>query len=366
MKKIKLNIGMVALLFPAILFLQSCEENVKKPEEKVKYVIPDTLLRTLVIDTVNQCPLQNALSLTGMVDFDQDKQVSIFSLVSGNVKDIKVQLGDYVTAGQVLATVKSSEMAGYSNNLVIAETNVTSTKKQLEANNELYKNGLASILDVTTAQANYDQAKSALETAKKILKINSDNVNGEYVIKSPISGFIVQKNITNNTTVRPDNGTSLFTVSDLKDVWVQANVYEANIEKVHLGDPVEVKILSEPDKVFIGKVDKILNVLDPSSKVIKVRVVLQNPDYILKPDMYASVIVSNSAGKEALCVPSSALVYEASRYYVLVYKGGGNADITPVDVLNKLGDKTFISSGVNAGDKVIASSALQIYSELNN
>ena len=120
MKKIKLNIGMVALLFPAILFLQSCEENVKKPEEKVKYVIPDTLLRTLVIDTVNQCPLQNALSLTGMVDFDQDKQVSIFSLVSGNVKDIKVQLGDYVTAGQVLATVKSSEMAGYSNNLVIA------------------------------------------------------------------------------------------------------------------------------------------------------------------------------------------------------------------------------------------------------
>jgi len=366
MKKKKLSIRFVALILSGLFLFQSCEEKAKKPEEKVKYIIPDSLLRTLTIDTVQNCPLQNALALTGMVDFNQDKQVNIFSLVSGNVKDIKVQLGDYVNAGQVLAIVKSSEMAGYSNNLVIAETNVTSTKKQLDANNELYKNGLASILDVTTAQANYDQAVSALETAKKILKINSDNVNGEYVIKAPISGFVVQKNITNNTTVRPDNGTALFTISDLKDVWVQANVYEANIEKVHLGDPAEVKILSEPDKVFTGKVDKILNVLDPSSKVIKVRVVLQNPDYILKPEMYASVVVSNSAGKEALCIASSALVYETSRYYVLVYKGNGNADITPVEILNKLGSKTFISSGVHAGDMVIASSALQIYRELNN
>ena len=356
----------LVLVFSALLFLQSCEENPKKPEEKVKYTIPDTLLRTLTIDTVQKCPLKNALSLTGMVDFNQDKQVNIFSLVSGNVKDIKVQLGDYVTAGQVLAVVKSSEMAGYSNNLVIAQTNVTATKKQLDANNDLYKSGVASVLDVTTAQTNYDQALSALETAKKILKINSDNVNGEYIIKSPISGFIVQKNVSNNTAVRPDNGTNLFTITDLKDVWVQANVYEANIEKVHLGDSVEVKILSEPDKVFRGKVDKILNVLDPASKVIKVRVVLQNPELILKPEMYASVVVSNSAGREALCVPSSALVYEASRYYVLVYKGNGNADITPVEILNKLGGKTFISSGVNAGDRVIATSALQIYSELNN
>jgi len=366
MQKTKLIVGIGILLFSSALFFQSCSESAKKPEEKVKYVIPDSLLHTLRIDTVQKCPLVNALRLTGMVDFNQDKQVSIFSLVSGIVEDVKVQLGDYVTSGQVLAVVKSSEMAGYSNNLVIAETNVTATKKQLDANKELYKSGLASILDVTTAQTNYDQATSALDMAKKILKINGNNDKGNYVIKSPVSGFIVQKNITNNTTVRADNGTALFTVSDLKEVWVQANVYEANVEKVHLGDNVEVRILSEPDKVFKGRVDKILNVLDPTSKVIKVRIVLENPDYILKPQMYASVLVSNSAGQQALCVPSSALVYETSRYYVLVYKGNGNADITPVEVLNTLGDRTYLKSGVQEGDMVIGSLALQIYSELNN
>jgi len=357
----------VALALSFVFAMQSCSEPVKKPEEKVKYVIPDTILRTLVIDTVKYGPVENAIRLTGMVDFDQDKQVNIFSLVSGNITDINVQLGDYVSAGQVLGVVKSSEMAGYSNSLIIAQTNLTATKKQLDATTDLYKSGLASSLDVTTAQMNYDQAKSAVETAKRVLKINGNNENGEYVIKAPISGFIVQKNVTNNTAVRTDNGTSLFTISDLKDVWVQANVYEANIEKVHIGDSVDVKILSEPDKVFRGKVDKILNVLDPTSKVIKVRVVLQNPEYILKPEMYASVTVSNyEKGKQALYVPGKALVYESSRYYVLIYHGAGKADIAPVEILNSIGDKTFISSGVKEGDMVIGSLALQIYSELNN
>ncbi len=362
----KVNLYLTVTLFIA-LFLHGCGENNKQAESKEKYIIPDSLLHTLKIDTVTQCPLENIIKLTGMVDFDQDKQVNLFSLVSGNIQDIKVQLGDFVTAGQVLAVVKSSEMAGYSNSLVIAQTSVMATKKQLDATNDLFKSGLASILDVTNAQVNYDQAVSQLEMVKKILKINGDNINGDYVIKSPINGFIVQKNVTNNTVVRADNGTNLFTISDLKDVWVQANVYEANIEQVNVGDNAEIRILSAPNKVFIGEVNKILNVLDPTSKVIKVRIVLQNPEYILKPQMFASVMISNpEKGIQALCISSKSLVYERSRYYVLVYHGKGNADITPVEIINTLGDRTYIKSGVKEGDKIIASMTLQIYSELNN
>ena len=221
-------------------------------------------------------------------------------------------------------------------------------------------------MDVINAQVNYDQAISQLEMAKRILKINGDDRNGDYIIKSPINGFIVQKSVTNSTSVRSDNGTALFTVSDLNEVWVQANVYEASVEQVHLGDQAEVRILSAPDKVFLGKIDKILNVLDPTSKVIKVRVVLKNPDYFLKPEMYASVLVTNPTGNTALCIPSKALVFEKSRYYVLSYKGKGNAEITPVEILNTLEDRTYLKSGVNEGDQIISSMALQIYSELNN
>ena len=263
------GISKIAIVLSAMYLLPGCEKDTKAPDEKVKYVIPDSLLKTLTIDTVRNCPLLNAVTLTGMVDFDQDKQVNIFSLVSGNVQDIKVQLGDYVTEGQALAVVTSSEMAGYGNNLVVAQTNLTNMTKQLDATKDLYKSGLASQLDVTTAQSNYDQAVAQLEMVKKVLKINGNNTNGEYIIKAPISGFIVQKNITNNTNVRSDNGANLFTISDLKEVWVQANVYEANIDQVHLGDDVDVRTLANADKVYHGKVDKILNVLDPSSRVSK-------------------------------------------------------------------------------------------------
>ena len=363
----KQNILSCFLLMMIVVLFMACQsENAKPDEGKQGYIIPDSLLQTLTIATAQTKPLENAITLVGMVDFNQDKQVNIFPLVSGNVQDIKVQLGDYVTEGQILCTVKSSEMAGYSNNLVVAETNLTATKKQLDATKDLFSSGLASQLDITNAQVNYDQAVAQLEMVKRILKINGNNTQGDYVIKSPISGFIVQKNITNNTAIRADNGNNLFTISDLKDVWVQANLYEANIPKVHVGDSVEVTTLSYPDRIFKGKVDKILNVLDPTSKVAKVRITLPNSDYALKPQMFANARVINKDNRQTICIPKSALIFMDSKHYVLLYKGNGRAVITPVQKLNDLGDKVFLQSGVKEGDKLIASYALQIYDQLNN
>ena len=360
-----MNLSILAITLFVILSSCSTTEN-KKTDERTKYIIPDTVLKTLKIDTVSKCQLVDAITLTGSVDFNQDNQVNIFPLVSGNIEEIKVQLGDYVQQGQTLAVVRSSEMAGYSNSLTNAEANIRVTKKTLEAQKDLYQSGLASQLDVLSAQTAYDQAVAQLEMAKRILKINGNNTQGNYVIKAPISGFIVQKNVTNNTIIRTDNGNNLFTISDLKNVWVQANVYESNIGKIHLGDPVEITTVSYPDKVFKGKVSKMMNVLDPTSKVMKVRIVVDNTDYALKPQMFARVVAINQQNSSAICIPASALIFDHSQYYVLKYKDKGSADITPVTVLNKLGDRVYLSSGIAEGDKVVASEAILIYDALNN
>ena len=82
--------------------------------------------------------------------------------------------------------------------------------------------------------------------------------------------------------IRSDNSTGLFTISDLKNVWVMANVYESNISFVKMGDSVNITTLSYPGKIFRGKIDKIMNVLDPSNKVMKLRIVLANPGYLVK------------------------------------------------------------------------------------
>jgi cobalt-zinc-cadmium efflux system membrane fusion protein len=345
----------------------SCNSGAdKKADEKQKYVIPDSLLKTIDIGTVQKCQLVNAITLTGQVDFNQDHVIKIFPPISGNIQDIKVVLGDIVKQGQVLGVIKSSEMAGYSNELVNAESNLRIMAKNLDKTKDMYKSGLASLTDSLSAEVAYQQAQSELSRVNRVLRINGGNTEGEYVIKAPISGFVVEKLVNNNTTIRSDNGNSLFTISDLKNVWVWANVYESNISAIRMGDNVDVSTLSYPGKIFKGKVDKIMNVLDPTNKVMKVRVALDNSDYALKPQMFASVTVTNPENKQSICIPSNALIFDHSQYYVLVYHSKDDVQITPVKVINSIGDKTYLAEGVQEGDKIIASQTILIYDALNS
>jgi cobalt-zinc-cadmium efflux system membrane fusion protein len=113
-------------------------------------------------------------------------------------------------------------------------------------------------------------------------------------------------------------------------------------------------------------VDKILNVLDPANKVMKIRIVLPNPGYLLKPEMFASVLVRNTENRVMVSIPSSALIFDHSQYYVLIYKSPSDISIRPVQVMNTVGGRSFISSGLSEGEKLIGSQALLIYQELNS
>jgi cobalt-zinc-cadmium efflux system membrane fusion protein len=347
--------------------MAGCKDGAGAPsEQKQKYVLPDSLARTIVIDSVSNARVVNSITLTGKIASNDDNVVKIYPLVSGTVRDIKAMLGDYVQKGQTLAVIRSSEMAGYSNDIVTAESNLSVTRKNLEATLDMYKSGLASARDSLSAVAAYDQAKASLEKARRVIRNNGGAMDGEYAVLAPISGFIVEKLATNNMAIRSDNGNNLFTISDLKNVWVLANVYESSIPLIAAGDSVNVTTLSYPGKIFRGKVDKVMNVLDPTNKVMKVRIVLPNPGYLLKPEMFANVTLNNTENKRMLCVPSNALIFDNSQYYVLVYKGPADITIRPVEVSGTAGDKTYISNGLSEGEKVIGSQALLIYQDLNS
>ena len=348
------------------LLIQSCETKEKKPEADKGYVIPDTVMKALRIDTVSTSQLVTAITLTGKIGTNDDNVVPVYSLVSGIVNDIKVNLGDNVSSGQTLAVVRSQEMAQYSSDLLNAETNLTVAQKNLEKTVDLFHSGLASVPDTLAARVGLQQAQAELSRVNRVLKINGGNSEGDFVVRAPIGGFIVQKGATNNMLIRGDNSTSLFTISDLKNVWVQANVYESNIGLIHQGENVDVTTLAYPGRTFKGKIDKVMNVLDPTSKVMKVRVVLPNADYALKPEMYASITVSDKENKQCLSVPSSAVIFDHSQNFVLVFHSKSDVVITPVTVLSAVGDKTFIATGVNEGEKIVSSQAILIYNALNS
>ncbi len=356
--------------FVAILLIvmgfPSCKDSTVSTEEKKGYILPDSLLKTIEIDTVSNSRVLNTLTLTGKVDFNEDNVIKIYPTISGQVSGIKVMTGDYVTKDQVLAVIRSSDMAGYSNDFTTAKSNVDIAKKNMEATDDMYKSGLASQRDLLSAQEGYNQAVSALEKAKRVLNLNGGSMSGEYAVKSPINGFVVDRQVNNNMMIRSDNSTGLFTISDLKNVWVMANVYESNISFVKMGDSVNITTLSYPGKIFRGKIDKIMNVLDPSNKVMKLRIVLANPGYQLKPEMFASVVVNTSENKKTLSIPARTLIFDHSQYYVLVYKSPSDITIRPVQVLNTVGDRAFISEGLTEGEHLIGTQALLIYQELNS
>ena len=366
MSKIKSIYNIVLLSCSFAVALASCHSNNDDSDERQPYVIPDSLFNSLTIDTVKTSNITDAIKFNGIVDFNAEKVVNVFPLISGNVQDVHVMAGDYVKAGQVLGIVKSAEVANYSSALTTAAANVQLTAKQLAQQKDLFKSGLASQVDVTSAQVAYEQAVAAKTAAQRVLNINGNSTNGDYVIKSPIDGFVVQKNLTDGMSIRPDNNTALYTISNLKQVWVEANVYEENIGKVHAGDPADVTTISYPDSVFKGKVSQLMNVLDPTTKVMKMRVVLNNPSYILKPQMFATVVINDNEHKQAISISGKDLVFSNSQYYVIVITGKKNLQIRPVNIISINGRTAYIQDGVKPGDRLVGSQAILIYGSLNS
>ncbi len=364
------NLIKLITAFLFVLILISCtskKENEKEEATKNKFVVADSLMQNMTIDTVTLRQIYTEYHFTGTVTYDQDKVVKIFPLVSGLVTEVKVSLGDLVQKDQVIAVVRSSEMAGVQNDLVTAQSNLAVSEKNLAATTDMYKSGITSEKEYIAAQKEHDKAKSELKRIQTVKSIYGNGKQSDYIIKSPISGFVVEKLINPNMQLRPDNSNNLFTISDLKKVWVVAKIYESDIAKIKPDMEVKINTLAYPDKEFTGKIDKIFNVLDPDSKTMTVKIKLDNPDYTLKPEMFANVkIIYNTSNDKLPVVDSKALVFNNKKYFVMVLKGKKDFEVREVKIGETVGNKTYILSGLQAGERVASKYSLLLYNALTS
>ncbi len=363
----KYKVFTVAVLMGAAgASLQSCTHHAAEEEQKdEKFHITDSFLNSLVIDTVKEANALGEITLTGSVAPDENKMVKVFPLVSGIAQDVRVNLGDVVGKGQTLAILKSAEEAGFSKDVVSAGADVRSSRRAYQAAQDLYKSGLASQRDVEQAQADYEKAQAENRRANAVVGINKTNGQG-YEVKTPIGGYVVDKNITNGMQVRTDNSQPLFTVADLSDVYVLVNIYESDISSVQTGDPVSITTLSYPDKVFNGHINKIYDVLDPDDKVVKARVEISNPGALLKPQMFANVRIQAKSGQSLPVISTRGIVFDNDSNYVVVVDGKAKAHIQPIKIAKRVEDKAYISGGLKPGDRIVASRQLYLYESLKD
>jgi membrane fusion protein, heavy metal efflux system len=356
--------GCIVIILCVIL-VQGCKNTVRKDPVPDKFCIPDSLMRMIEIDTVKLSKSENEIKLIGKVSVDEEKVVKIFPLVSGLVTEVKVELGDNVRKGQILAVIKSSEVANIENDLVTAQSNLAVAKRNLSATEDLYKGGLTSEKEYITSQKELLKAESEQRRVNNIIEIYGSTENSEYIVKSPITGYIVEKFITPNMQIRPDNTSNLFSISDLKNVWVLANVYESDIASIHNGENVTISTIPYPDKYFKGVIDKVYNLLDPDNKTMKVRIQLENNEGLLKPEMFANVIVHQVKDSMMLSVPAKAVVFDRNKYWVVNYIDRCNVQIRQVDIITSTSLYSYIRSGLTSGERVIAKNQLLIYNELS-
>ena len=362
--KIKLSLAFIALLGMLFSF-SSCSGDKKEKKEDVNE-ISDSLIKNMTVGIAKTTQVRSEIKLTGKVTADQSKQLDVFALVAGTVKDVNVELGDYVQKDQVLAVIHSGDVADYERQYVEASSTYEEAKKAKEIAEDMYASKLISSGDYLQAKQEFNKADAALTKAKEMKKIYNVSNTSDYLVKAPISGFIIDKKINRDMQIRPDNGDNIFTISQLTDVWMMANVYETDINKVKEKDTVAVTTIAYPDTVYKATIDKVYNILDPQSRVMKVRVKLDNPGYLLKPDMYGNVVVNYAEPRKMITISSSALVFDNSSNYVLIYKGGKNFIVQKVDVYKTIGPKAYIKSGVNENDRIVTSNQLLIYNTLTN
>ena len=353
--------------FLGLVALTACHEKHPVREDAKKFAISDSMAKMITLDSVANCYLSTETSLSGEVSFNENNVIKVFPRGSGQVIESKVTLGDKVKAGQVLAVIKSADIAGSYVDLASAKADIAIAQRQYDNERSLYKGGIASERELNEAKQNLEKAKAAKNKIESVISINggqNTTASGTYILTSPIDGFIVEKKVNTGNFIRSDMGDYLFTISDLKDVWVNANVFEDDIAKVKEGYDVDVYTLTYPDKTFKGKIDKLSEVLDPTTKAMKVRVRLSNTEGLLKPSMFAKVVVTNEEKEKALCIPTKALISQDGKNFVVVYKGSDNMKITEVNVSKIIGEKTFIKGGLNEGDKLIVTNQLLVFQQL--
>jgi cobalt-zinc-cadmium efflux system membrane fusion protein len=323
-------------------------------------------MRQISLDTARMQEEKTDLTLSGKVSFDMDYVFNVYSFVSGNVVRVAASLGDHVNKGDILAVLRSGEISDYEGQLEVAQAQVKTAKRNLDVATELYNTKVYSQRDVQQAQNDYKTATTNLYKVQTYLKtygINDSNRSAEYKIVAPVDGYVVTKSINEGMNVRADNTTNVFTISSLKTVWVQANVYETDIAQVSVNDSADITTVAYPDMKLKGTISKISNVLDSSASTMQARIVLDNAKGFLKAGMFATVIVHLDKHKKAIAIPKEALVFYDNDYYVMVYRKDKKFEKRKITIEGTNNQVAYVAKGILADEVVVCKNSLYVYGQ---
>jgi cobalt-zinc-cadmium efflux system membrane fusion protein len=368
---------MTLLIFPA-LAITACKSRQEVSDAGAPpstNVVTTGDMSLVSVDKPDQFPLVRAesydapaeLDVTGSVFPDIAREVPVISLASGRVVDIKARLDDNVRKGQLLLKIQSPDSTNAFDTYLKAVADERMNNKAYVRAKDLYEHGAISLGMLEQAEDAETDSLADLKAAGETLEtLGVDKAHPSPVVPvySPISGVIVQQNVTNAAAagVTYSGSATAFTVADLSVVWVICDVYENDIPKLALGQIAHIKLNAYPDRPLTGHISDIGPVLDPAVRTAKVRIEVQNPR-ILKIGMFVTAVFQSLQKKQFALVPAPSVLHLHDRDWVFVPAGNNKFRRVEVKAGEIVGDKQAILSGIQSGQQVV-SNVLQLEATL--
>jgi cobalt-zinc-cadmium efflux system membrane fusion protein len=368
------ELGIVALLSVALVAcstdknaseMTSFSSKESKGQTPGLFTIPAEQMSHVQVVTVAESNLPRTLRLTGAVAYNAFNTTPVITQVGGPVSRLLAVPGQRVKKGQSLLEVSSPDYSLLFANYLKSRDVFRVTDKNYQRAQDLYEHHAIAERDLLQAESDKIQAQADLNASLLGLKVLGiakpedleKSPTAEIPLYAPIGGEIVERDVAPGQLLQA-GVTQAFIISDMSSVWVLANIYQSDLADVKVGDDVSVQTDSYPD-AFHGKISFISPALDPTTRTLQARIVVENPGERLKNNMYVTATVNAGSTKNAIAVPdASVLRDDENQPFVYVTTGSNQFGRRSVDIGPSEGGQTQITKGLTPGDKVVGNGAV--------
>jgi cobalt-zinc-cadmium efflux system membrane fusion protein len=305
----------------------------------------------------------HTLTLPGRLVWDEDKTAKVYSPFAGRIHTVDVQLGQKIESGQTLAIIQSPEFGQAQADAKKSEALAVLAKASLSRSKELFDHGILAkkefeqiSADAAQAIAEFDRASSRV----KSLGAGYKTVDQKFPLKTTISGVVVERNVYPGRDISSDlsNG-PIFTVTDPKNLWAVLEASEVDIGRFSEGAEVTLSNNAIPTERLKGKIIHIADFIDPVTRTVKVRVSVPNDSMRLRAEMFIQAEIP-LARVEGIVVPSKAVILIGDKHYVFIETELNQFVRKEVKIGSQFADKTEITDGLTAEDRVIVEGSLYL------
>jgi len=323
-----------------------------------RIVVPEgSLLRQqLVVAPAPSEPISARIVLPGVVESDPARTTPVLAPLGGRILELRVALGDRVVQGQVLAIIDSPDLAQAYDDDAKAADSLELTGKRLERQQGQFRIGAASDQDLDQARSDHAQALAEYTRTQARLKVlgaaaDSGQRTAHLSVRAPIGGSVTALSVARGNMIN-DPTQPLMTIADLNTVWVTALAPEKDLQGVAKDQDAEVRLAAYPERVLRGKVLFVSDVIEPDSHRAKLRIAFSNADYLLKPNMFATVTLQGPQ-RTRVVLPTSALLINNDRTTVFVATAPWTFERRVVETQLEEDSSVTIRSGIQAGEPVV-------------